>query len=272
MSIKKTISILFVTDDRNQPFSIKFRLFWFKFLVGLGICGSVIFVAGIIVYFKLVSIALDYHSLQERYAVSLKENNQIVGLMKKFAQIQSIDAQIRTNLGIQLGIGGEPLQGVETIEWDPTLNVDSEYPSFPRTFPVNMQREFNLVSIPSLLPVKGFITRGFFHSLNNTGEDHLGIDIVAREGSVVSAAGDGIVLFSNWTYESGHNIIIDHGNGYLSFYKHNKRNLATERQVVHRGDPIAFLGNSGLSSGPHLHFEVWKDGKPADPKSLILNI
>ena len=272
MALKKTISILFITDDQKQPFSIKMGLFWFKVSAVSLIVSSVIFVVGIIVYFKLVSIAMDYNNLQEKYALSLKQNNQVVGLMRKFAQIQSMDANIRQNLGMQLGIGEALAEGSEDIDLDVPVSYEIDYTPVPRTASVMLNQPADLESIPSILPLEGFITRGFRLSEGNTDEDHLGIDIVAKEGSIVAASGDGIILFANWTYESGNFVIIDHGNGYLSFYKHNLKNLVSERQFVRRGEPLALLGNSGISSGPHLHFEVWKDGQPVDPRTLILNL
>ncbi len=272
MALKKSISILFITDNQKQPFSIKMGLFWFKFLVVSAAVVSVIFVVGIVLYFKLVSIAMDYNSLQEKYAVSLKQNNQVAELMKKFSQIQAMDVKIRQNLGMQLGIGDEAPEGVESTDWQLPAEFETDYTPIPRTAAVLIDEPADIESVPSILPIEGFITRGFILSEKGVDEDHPGIDIVAKEGSVVNASGDGIVLFSNWTYEAGNFIIIDHGNGYLSYYKHNLKNLVSERQFVRRGEPIALLGNSGISSGPHLHFEVWKDGQPVDPRTLILNL
>jgi len=77
-------------------------------------------------------------------------------------------------------------------------------------------------------------------------------------------------MFANWTYDYGYLIILDHGGGLLSYYGHNQRLLKSERSYVGRGEPIAMLGNSGKSSGPHLHFEIRKDGRPVDPKDYLL--
>lgn len=272
MSRKKSISILFITDDYKQPISIKLGFLWFKIIIGAIIVCIIIFIAGIFIYIRLVNIAVDYKSLEAKYTQTLKENNRIAIVMQKFAQIQEMDKQIRTNLGMQLGIGDIPRSGTETVDASRPAMPTGNYPVQPQASFAAMESGSGVESVPTLLPVEGFITRGFRVSPSNVLEDHLGIDIVAREGSIITASGDGTVIFSNWTYESGNYIIINHGNRYLTFYKHNKKNLVTDRQVVHRGDPIAILGNSGISSGPHLHFEIWKDGKPVDPKSLIFNL
>jgi murein DD-endopeptidase MepM/ murein hydrolase activator NlpD len=67
----------------------------------------------------------------------------------------------------------------------------------------------------------------------------------------------------------GNTVILNHGSGYFTIYGHNSRNLVVNRQSVERGQKIALTGNSGYSSGPHLHFEIWKDGKVLDPEIFI---
>ena len=100
---------------------------------------------------------------------------------------------------------------------------------------------------------------------------HYGIDYATKTGTPVYAATDGYVVFSGWTYDDGNMIILSHGGGYLTVYKHNQLLLRTEHAFVKRGEMIAESGSSGkTSSGPHLHFEVWKDGLPRDPQEFLL--
>ena len=80
----------------------------------------------------------------------------------------------------------------------------------------------------------------------------------------------GAVVFSGWTYGYGNLVIVFHGDGYFSLYGHNQRNLVEERQRIGRGDVLALVGESGLSSGPHLHFEIWENGNPVDPRKYII--
>lgn len=121
-------------------------------------------------------------------------------------------------------------------------------------------------SFPMLAPVEGFVTQGFDPSHN-----HFGIDIAAQRGTPVHASGDGVVLFAGWTYDDGNVLIIAHGGGYCTVYKHNQTLLKSALNTVKRGEPIALLGMSGRTSvGPHLHFEVWKDGIPQDPNEYLL--
>ncbi|MEI6900789.1 MAG: M23 family metallopeptidase, partial [Bacteroidota bacterium] len=77
-------------------------------------------------------------------------------------------------------------------------------------------------------------------------------------------------IFSNWTIETGYVILLQHQGNILSIYKHNSALLKKPGDLVKAGDPIAIIGETGeLVSGPHLHFELWNDGNPVDPKEYI---
>jgi murein DD-endopeptidase MepM/ murein hydrolase activator NlpD len=120
-------------------------------------------------------------------------------------------------------------------------------------------------SFPISLPVIGYVSRRF-----DDVRKHYGIDYAGRRGTVISAAADGYVVFAGWTYEDGSMMILSHGGGYFTVYKHNQSVLRSANEFVRRGQPIALLGNSGKTSyGPHLHFEVWKDGQPQNPEDYI---
>jgi murein DD-endopeptidase MepM/ murein hydrolase activator NlpD len=115
-------------------------------------------------------------------------------------------------------------------------------------------------------PLKGMVTNEF-----NPIENHYGIDIVAPENEVVKATLDGIVLFSSWTIETGHVIVIQHQSNYISVYKHNAVLLKKEGAYVRAGEPIAIVGESGeYSTGPHLHFELWHNGNPVNPRDYMI--
>ena len=94
---------------------------------------------------------------------------------------------------------------------------------------------------------------------------HNGIDIVAKEGTPILASASGVVVFSGWTYEFGNMIILYHGDDYFTHYGHNKNNLVNQLEMVNRGEVIGLVGSSGMSTGPHLHFETWREYIPIDP-------
>ena len=120
-------------------------------------------------------------------------------------------------------------------------------------------------NIPSLPPIQGFVTQRLGERGVFIRRGHHGIDIVAKEGEPVFASASGVVLFSEWTYTYGNLIIIYHRDGYFTHYAHNKQNFKNALDIVERGDVIAQVGDTGSSTGPHLHFEIWKDFVPMDP-------
>lgn len=114
-------------------------------------------------------------------------------------------------------------------------------------------------------PVKGVITSTF-----NVQQLHYGVDVVAAPNEAVVAVADGTVILSTWTLETGHLIQIQHEDNLLSIYKHNSQLLKKQGSRVKAGETIAIIGNSGeLTTGPHLHFELWYNGSPVDPQKYI---
>lgn len=114
-------------------------------------------------------------------------------------------------------------------------------------------------------PVKGIVSNGFNIAIN-----HPFIDIAAPANSAVSAVLDGTVILSTWTEETGYTIQIQHSNNLISIYKHNSKLLKKSGEKVKAGTVIALVGDTGsLSSGNHLHFELWHKGVPIDPQLYI---
>lgn len=114
-------------------------------------------------------------------------------------------------------------------------------------------------------PVTGSITNTF-----NSEEKHYAVDVVVKKGSPVKAVADGVVIFAEWTTETGYVIIVEHGNGYISVYKHNESLNKEQGDLVLSGEVIATVGSTGeLSSGAHLHFELWNNGYPVNPLNFI---
>ena len=115
-------------------------------------------------------------------------------------------------------------------------------------------------------PVEGVVSNKF--SLNN---NHFGIDIVVAPNGVVKSILDGTVIMAAWTYETGHVIQIQHTANIISIYKHNAELLKKTGDRVKVGDNIAIVGNSGeISTGPHLHLEIWHNGIPVNPEDYIV--
>ena len=126
-----------------------------------------------------------------------------------------------------------------------------------------------LDNVPTLPPVNGFVTRGLMLREFDLQINHSGVDIAAVTGDVIQAAASGMVVFARWTEDLGYMIILSHGDSYFTVYGHNKINLVSPREWVERGQAIAQVGNTGISQGPHLHFEIWKEGRSIDPRTLM---
>lgn len=98
---------------------------------------------------------------------------------------------------------------------------------------------------------------------------HAGLDFAGKEGSEVVAVASGVVTWSKERFGYGRTVEINHGNGYVTRYAHNARNLVAVGSTVQKGDSIALMGSSGRSTGPHLHFEVLKNGRAVNPMTFV---
>ncbi len=114
-------------------------------------------------------------------------------------------------------------------------------------------------------PVVGTLTDGYDFQ-----KKHFAVDIAVEMGTPVKSVADGTVIFAEWTAETGHVIIVEHTQGFISIYKHNAALHKHQGDLVKSGEAIASAGNSGeFSTGPHLHFELWNEGYPVNPINYI---
>ena len=133
-------------------------------------------------------------------------------------------------------------------------------------------RNKRLAVTPSIIPVKGRTTSGFgYRTSPFTGarEHHKGIDIAAKEGTTIRAAADGVITYAGRKGSLGNLMTIDHGNGIVTRYGHIGKFLKKRGKRVKKGEPIAHVGDTGRSTGPHLHFEVRVNGSPVNPTKYM---
>lgn len=283
---RKSYQVLIIPDNNADPVNVRLSSSRTRLLTVIALLLFIHFVFGFIFYIKFAFV----HSKNKRLVATnelLKEDNlRIYQLENTFSKIEESEIRIR-NL---LGIGGEDSASAMTYPSRPfEKQPDSAIPTYisrsgsEQLSSVEISEQLNFIkkikspyhdsfpSIPTLLPVDGLLTSGF-EDISRKGELHQGIDLAAQRGSLVRASGDGVVIFSNWTHDLGNLIIIYHGNDFFSFYGHNQIILKQRMSVVQKGDPIAMVGSTGQSSAPHLHFEIWKNGKPIDPKNLIFSL
>ena len=190
--------------------------------------------------------------------ISLKQNEQFV------------EAFSRTLLGEDFKSQYEDsqLKAVDLTELDVNINIED---SILRNI-VEVEDRFNIIErdekpiTPNLVrPANGLISEGFDY-----GKQHYGVDIVLKEKTPIKAIYDGIVLFSEWTLNYGYTVVIFHKNELISTYKHNESVKVKTGDFVQTGEVIALSGNTGeLTSGPHLHLELWDLQGPLNPQDLI---
>jgi murein DD-endopeptidase MepM/ murein hydrolase activator NlpD len=131
-----------------------------------------------------------------------------------------------------------------------------------------------LAAMPSIMPTTGFLASRFssirYHPILHENRPHEGIDIAAPYGTEVIAPASGRVVKVGWENGYGLSVMIDHGYGIQTRYAHLSRAGVAVGQAVKRGDRLAWVGSTGLSVGPHLHYEVLVNGHPTDPLRYVM--
>ena len=128
------------------------------------------------------------------------------------------------------------------------------------------------VATPKGWPVVGRISSPYgyrAHPKTGARDFHSGMDIAADPGVPVKATADGIVSFAGWSGGSGNLVALEHGSGFSTYYAHNKSVVVKVGRKVKRGDLLGYVGSTGNSTGPHLHYEVWKEGRSLNPFTFI---
>ena len=192
----------------------------------------------------------------------------------------------------QLGTGGNSMKykKYENMEYgDLVIEISkkieliekklaSQSKSFDQVFDLTKEKQKMIKSIPSIQPVSNRdltrIASGFglrMHPIYKILKMHKGMDFTAPIGTEIYATGDGIVEKVGWVGGYGKTIMINHGFGYKTRYAHCSKYKCRKGQKVKRGDLIGFVGNTGQSTGPHLHYEVFKNKKQINPVNFFFN-
>lgn len=266
----KSFSILIVPDDtshesRSKKFTVP------KIFILALVYSILITVLG---YYFLNITGIGNRLLPGNYTQSAESlekmeqlNEKIIFLAKELQSLKSANQKLK----YAMALGDSTL--IDSFKVNPdTLQKLYKTPKESNIlglFVIFLQYLFNQQdnTIFFILPVNGYISRGF-----DSDRGHYGIDIVVKDGTPVYASAGGFVVFSGFTNNFGHIIILSHSDGYLSIYKHCSVILKKEREFVKQGELIAQSGNSGLATtGPHLHFEIWHNGKPVNPETLLIS-
>lgn len=254
----KFFTFLLIPDNEKATKSLKLGITTLRIVIVVAVAACVLAAAGAVSYWKVAAVALDYDRLQEENTQLKKNVARLKELQTDIDKLKQVDQQLRSSLS-----GYVTLVEDDNADADNLLNTGLGQMSGLK----HDRSIFN--SIPSELPLQGFITRGF-ETTSILSNAHIGIDIAAEMGSPVKATADGIVVFSDWTFNDGYVIILKHKYNFFSFYKHNMQNLCQKLEFVKKGQIIARLGDTGqITSGAHLHFEIWQGAKPVDPIQFL---
>jgi murein DD-endopeptidase MepM/ murein hydrolase activator NlpD len=282
---KRFLSIIFVPDQDQDPKSISMSYGKGRFILVLLVVVSIHIVLGAIGYYSVLRLRSSNQVLKDKNQILTAQSMQIEKIMKEHVKNQMYIQRIKNGLGVTLGGMDDEINGFEDLDLSNIEIMETARSPLDTGLPVNGNVEqvqtrltylentnedyFDPDYLPTLLPVQGFLTTRFQKGGWYVGRSHYGIDLAARKGTPVRAAGSGIVLLADWTSDFGNVVVISHGGGFYSYYAHAQRVLVDQGDKVQKGQPIAYLGSSGPSSAPHLHFEIWKNGEPVDPTKIL---
>ncbi len=275
---------------KKRSFTASRIRLWMYGLMAFALTSAV--VLALLMYTPIVMyIPIKNPDLERRYGKQILDTQrQLNDLAQDVLVLRDYNQQLRKALGEFSGKDSSKAKSLvtktpEPSHAEPVTVEDSGYARSPADYAGSSGDEgFDLnagsfdavpagqkgfrAAFPLVAPTAGFITQGFDPSRR-----HFGIDYAVKRGTPVYAATDGYVVFAGWTYDDGNMLILSHGGGYLTVYKHNQLLLRSAQAFVKRGELIAQSGSTGqTSSGPHLHFEVWKDGVQQDPQDYLLTV
>jgi len=224
------------------------KLLWFLLIV---ILGSFVYIG--MNYGKIIILA-SREKMMERENARLKEKfKKIKYLEETFARFKKLSDK----LTVALGVSKQPTSAFNS---EP-INISTKTSS--SNVSDTTSEEKNLLQyVPNIWPVRGFISQGFK-------PEHKAIDIAAEEGTAIMSPINGKVIFSGWDNIYGNMIKIKNKEGFTLLFGHNKKNLVKRGDYVKKGDVIGFLGSTGRSSAPHLHYAIYMQGRPLNPLKFL---
>ncbi|MFQ6607210.1 MAG: M23 family metallopeptidase [Fidelibacterota bacterium] len=248
---RKRYTVVLVQEEGeiSRNFSVTKWQLWILFILGL-----VVIAAGFIIGFLAIPKAVNYDELMaENRSLKADRTWVLSELERELLNLKTMRRYIENVLGP-----------------DVEIPIDLNSPDLPEPILLSGIPISVLENLPTTMPVAGYLTQEFVPPSRSWKGSHTGVDVAAPKKSPIFAAASGLVVFSGWTLGFGHLIIISHGDGYITLYGHNDENLVEAPQRVERGELIALVGETGDATGPHLHFEIWKEGIPVDPVGFIV--
>ncbi|MDD3706118.1 MAG: M23 family metallopeptidase [Clostridiaceae bacterium] len=298
---KNYTTFMFIPESRSSVKSFRIPA-WFPGFVSISIV--ILIVTSGICFYALSELKLQYDAsrkeVSELTAINTSQKIEIDHLQRSSEKIQmqlAENSRMLDEVKKTVGINPSPEESIEFMHVtqeissnsnpDMSLKIASIETNFASlTEKIALQKKIisdsldpikkqlaYLMAKPSIKPVTASITAGFGYRKNpftsRGSEFHKGIDFAASYGQTVSASGDGIVAFSGWNAGYGRMVIISHGYGLSSLYAHNSKLLVKQGDKVKKGQAISKVGNTGRSTGTHLHYEVKLNGKNVNPANYF---
>lgn len=287
-------SVVVLPRGMAEPlrFSIKKRTC--QYLIGLSIIVSLAVVGSFAQYILMLDRMQELRNLRKETKLQEIQIRSVLHVVDRIKQqmtrLAEVDRKLRvmTDLGVRkdpaalMGVGG-PEEGeasrpklMSAIQFDLgalRTKVLQQEESFDELVEAVLKRQSLLAATPSTWPASGSVVSGFGKRISPfTGRlvMHNGIDIGAPHGALVVAPAAGIVTYVGYDSGYGKIIKINHGHGIVTYYGHLSTTMVAKSQKVKRGEKIALVGNTGMSTGSHLHYEVYLNNAPVDPMRYIL--
>lgn len=286
----KRFSVIFFPEGNSRVRRVRIQSGIIKFVLCCGFLSAGLFAFFAYSYFNFT---VDHDELR-RLQVETSQQRQTLrhlvadleGLHLQMNTLAGTEARVRqlANLetvpqGIPVAIGGLP----ETGSTDIVGGIQRQINKLQVEIELRRQSQENVRNLlndhvslsratPKGWPTKGWLTSYFgMRKSPFTGRRvmHEGLDIAANTGTPVVATADGIVVRANYSPDYGKMVVVDHGYGYRTVFGHNSKILVKSGQRIKRGDTIAKVGNTGQSTGSHLHYELRLNGVPIDPRKTL---
>lgn len=258
------VTIMLIPHSNKRPLNLK--------IPSIGIFISIIlWCIGTLYVFSAAVDSFEYQAMKNKLNYYSEQFSELKATMsalknaeKEFKRLFSLGSKEKVLENIDTSYSGSIDMENLRHEIEKTFEEVTEIKNY-----LNLQKDLYLAT-PKGIPVEGIITSQYGKRKNPwSGDDefHTGLDISTSPGDPVRATADGIVSFSGWDGGSGNLVVLEHGFDFSTFYAHNKMNIVKVGQKVKRGDVIGYVGSTGNATGPHVHYEIWKDGNPINPNN-----
>ena len=302
MNEEKRYKIQFIDSEGDVTRTVRLSLRSLRVLaIGAGAAVALLTVGAVLSVYTLMNGEMHASETAQLREANRIQQEQILQVSKKASALQQdLDSLRRAEDGLRAIVGAPPAAADETVQegmvaptggeqHTPTtadlseaLEMIEERLSTRRSsidlLAETMRREFPGAAsyasdsaphtTPSIWPAAGFVSSPYGLRFNGT-EFHQGIDIAADMGAPIVATADGVVTAAGWNGGYGNMVDVDHGGGIVTRYGHASALAVTVGQQVRRGEVIAYVGSTGRSTGPHVHYEVRVDGQPVNPAGYL---